>query len=365
MPLDFNSFFNAIAQQESGGNYSAINGSSGALGKYQIMPSNVPAWSEKYLGVRWSPGQFLADPRKQDTLAHAVLQDYFNRYGARGAAAAWYSGNPANANNYRPQSGGYPSIGSYVDQVLGRVGSGGSGTGSARTSPLSTNINVTDNTVKAPVVPQAPNDGGVGAATAPGAEQVTGAGAGAVGAPGAQAVGAAGVAPERPSAPRPQQPKAADQQVPDYWKGLVNQPGGITLHGAQGRQAGIVAGLKMIGLPYVWGGGGSNGPSRSSIAHGNFQDVGFDCSGLIQYILGQAGIQAPRLSYDQLKMGPRVALNALHPGDLVGFRDGGHIALYLGNGEILEAPSTGKNVRQRALGPNENAWGVSLQALYN
>jgi cell wall-associated NlpC family hydrolase len=64
-------------------------------------------------------------------------------------------------------------------------------------------------------------------------------------------------------------------------------------------------------------------------------------------------------------MGPRVALSQLRPGDLVGFRDGSHVAIYLGNGEILEAPSTGKNIRQRYLGPNEDAWGVSLDKYYN
>ena len=40
----FDEFFYGIGQQESGGNYGSVNGSSGALGKYQIMPANVPAW---------------------------------------------------------------------------------------------------------------------------------------------------------------------------------------------------------------------------------------------------------------------------------------------------------------------------------
>jgi cell wall-associated NlpC family hydrolase len=206
------------------------------------------------------------------------------------------------------------------------------------------------------------------AVTAPGAEEVMGAGAETVGAPGAQAVGAAGVVPEMP-APQPNIPDqakpkpTADEKVPDYWQGLVNQPGGPTLKGAQGRAAGIAAGKKFIGMPYSWGGGGANGPSRGISQGAN--TYGFDCSGLVQYVLATAGINAPRWSYHQLAMGPRVALSQLRPGDLVGFRDGSHVAIYLGNGEILEAPSTGKNIRQRYLGPNEDAWGVSLDKYYN
>ena len=43
----FDAFFYGVGQQESGGNYASVNGGSGALGKYQIMPANVGAWSQK------------------------------------------------------------------------------------------------------------------------------------------------------------------------------------------------------------------------------------------------------------------------------------------------------------------------------
>ena len=64
-------------------------------------------------------------------------------------------------------------------------------------------------------------------------------------------------------------------------------------------------------------------------------------------------------------MGKRTSVSSLSPGDLVGFGSGGHVALYLGNGRILEAPRTGLKVRIRTLGSGENAWGVSLNSLYS
>src|SRR5690348_4277636 len=92
--LTFDQFFASLAAQESGGDYGAVNRSTGALGKYQILPSNVGPWSEQYLHRRLTPQQFLRSPAMQDMLARAVLQDYYQRWGPRGAAAAWYSGKP-------------------------------------------------------------------------------------------------------------------------------------------------------------------------------------------------------------------------------------------------------------------------------
>jgi len=341
----FDEFFYGIGQQESGGNYGSINSGSGALGKYQIMPANVPAWSEKYMGVKWTPQQFLGDPYKQEALAKAVLQDYYTKWGARGAASAWYSGNPALNLNYNSQNGG-PSIGAYVDQVLGKS-MGHPGTpGTAYQGPVTT----VDNTVKAKEKPQLPGSAGVGAVSAPGVDAVTSTGMGAVGASGVQAFGEAPTSTPSPTA----------GTIPST--GATGPTGAAT--GARGQA--IAAALKWLGTPYVFGGGSTSGPTRSAQAHGNFNDVGFDCSGLVQYALAAAGISdSSHFSYDQLKMGQRTDVSKLQPGDLVGFGDGHHIALYAGNNQIIEAPSTGKTVRQRALGANENSWGVSLSNLYN
>lgn len=120
--------------------------------------------------------------------------------------------------------------------------------------------------------------------------------------------------------------------------------------------------LEKLGKLYVWGG--------ESDAEG-----GFDCSGLLYYAFKKAGVDMPRVSYGQAKRGKRVGIDQLQAGDLVAWDSNpsipgaDHIALYLGNGEILEAPSTwvvvnGKRVRgkvrRRKLGANEGAWGVKL-----
>jgi hypothetical protein len=118
----FDRFFGAVAGQESGGDYSVVNSGSGAVGKYQIMPDNIPEWTRQALGHSLTPEQFRASPQAQEATARWKLQDYVNRYGMRGAAAAWYSGNPGRANDYTPlRNGSGPAVGTYVDQVLGRM----------------------------------------------------------------------------------------------------------------------------------------------------------------------------------------------------------------------------------------------------
>jgi hypothetical protein len=123
----FASFKNAISGQESGGNYGAVNRDSGALGKYQVMPANVAGWSKQVLGYAITPQQFLRNPDLQEKIVTGIMQGYYNKYGAAGAAVAWYAG-PGTAAKYvrnpsgfnKPQ-GNYPSIASYVQSVLARM----------------------------------------------------------------------------------------------------------------------------------------------------------------------------------------------------------------------------------------------------
>lgn len=98
-------------------------------------------------------------------------------------------------------------------------------------------------------------------------------------------------------------------------------------------------------VPYVWG--------------GNSLSKGVDCSGLIQQIYRQLGINVPRVTYDQAKSGKVVPLNQLRPGDLVFFNTGsadpngigryGHVGLYIGNGQMIDARGTKSGIKKGSM----------------
>jgi cell wall-associated NlpC family hydrolase len=101
--------------------------------------------------------------------------------------------------------------------------------------------------------------------------------------------------------------------------------------------------LNNLGIPYSWGGGTPAGPSRG-IARGA-GTTGYDCSAFVQAALAQAGVKLPRTTYDQIKMGQAVgSLAQAQPGDLI-FPSTGHVGIYLGNGQMAEAPYTGAVTR--------------------
>lgn len=126
-------FIQAIAAQESGNSYTAVNGRTGALGKYQVMPQNILGWGKQAgkKGVGWdyealgydiTPQQYLASPKLQDKIAQFQLQKAYGKYGAAGAARWWYS-NSAQSSDRRPAAG-EPTPNEYAAQVLGRMGGG-------------------------------------------------------------------------------------------------------------------------------------------------------------------------------------------------------------------------------------------------
>jgi cell wall-associated NlpC family hydrolase len=98
----------------------------------------------------------------------------------------------------------------------------------------------------------------------------------------------------------------------------------------------LTAAESRLGLPYVWGG---EGPRV------------FDCSGLVQWSLAQAGVVMPRVAVDQARTGPQVPLSQLQPGDLLFYHTDptapgyiSHVAIYVGDGEMLQAPEPGLDV---------------------
>ena len=129
----FNQFKNAIGLKESNNNYGARNSQSGAMGKYQIMPSNIrgagTGWDYEALGYDVSTSQFMKSPQIQEQIANYKLQQYYNKYGPAGAAIAWYAG-PGTANKYvnsgqvsrTSEYGGYPSVFAYMQAILKQIG---------------------------------------------------------------------------------------------------------------------------------------------------------------------------------------------------------------------------------------------------
>lgn len=96
------------------------------------------------------------------------------------------------------------------------------------------------------------------------------------------------------------------------------------------------AALSRRGMPYIWG---AAGPAS------------FDCSGLVQWSFAQAGVRMPRVAADQARTGPAVPVSQLQPGDLLFYHTDptapgyiSHVAIYLGNGLMIQAPQPGQSV---------------------
>ncbi len=110
--------------------------------------------------------------------------------------------------------------------------------------------------------------------------------------------------------------------------------------------------LAQVGTPYIWG--------------GETPGVGFDCSGLAQAAYKVAGLTLPRVAQDQYdsttKIGPE---DPLDPGDLVFFGGGPtditHVGIYIGNGQMVDAPHTGVDVRVESFPTTVGAsWGSDV-----
>lgn len=77
---------------------------------------------------------------------------------------------------------------------------------------------------------------------------------------------------------------------------------------------------------------------------GETPDTGFDCSGLVRWSYARVGVDVPHNSQALFSVGEPVSPRALAPGDVLFFEGLGHVGMYLGNGRMVHAPQTGKNV---------------------
>ena len=127
--------------------------------------------------------------------------------------------------------------------------------------------------------------------------------------------------------------------------GITNNGGIPLVYGNQAIEYVIKRAQSQLGVPYSWGGGNADGPSRG-IDEGA-GTVGLDCSGLILYAFAGAGIKLPHYSGSQYNMGRKIPSSQMRRGDVIFYGPDGtqHVTLYLGNNQMIEAPYTGATVR--------------------
>jgi cell wall-associated NlpC family hydrolase len=95
-------------------------------------------------------------------------------------------------------------------------------------------------------------------------------------------------------------------------------------------QTAVDTAMAQLGDPYVWAGAGPDS---------------FDCSGLTQFAWRAAGVELPHSAAAQASMGSPVDRANLIPGDLVFFYGTGHVGIYIGNNEVVHAPTDGDVVK--------------------
>lgn len=151
------------------------------------------------------------------------------------------------------------------------------------------------------------------------------------------------------------QAQAAAQATTSTGSGSSSQGGGGSSGGGSaanppavppGATGAIEAAESQLGVPYVWG--------------GETPGVGFDCSGLVQWSWAQAGVSLPRTSGAQFGATTQIPLADIEPGDLLFYGPDGseHVAMYVGGGEMIEAPETGQVVHITPIRTGDDFAGV-------
>ena len=129
-------------------------------------------------------------------------------------------------------------------------------------------------------------------------------------------------------------PEAPAPAVAQQYSAPVSAPAPVVQEKTQGERIVDIARTK-IGSPYVYGAAGPNA---------------FDCSGFTSWVYAQAGKSIPRTSQAQASAGTPVSLDNIQPGDIVVYYSGAsHVAIYAGNGMIIDALNDGVPVGERPL----------------
>ncbi|WP_297600248.1 NlpC/P60 family peptidoglycan endopeptidase RipB [Mycobacterium sp.] len=130
-----------------------------------------------------------------------------------------------------------------------------------------------------------------------------------------------------------------------------SNPGGKIprVYGRQAIEYVIKRGGSQMGVPYSWGGGSLDGPSKGVGDGANIN--GFDCSGLMRYMFAGVGVLIPRFSGDQYNAGRHIPPDQARRGDLIFYGPNGsqHVTMYLGNGQMLEASGSAGKVTVSAV----------------
>ena len=127
---------------------------------------------------------------------------------------------------------------------------------------------------------------------------------------------------------------------------------------SRGQQV-VNAAMQWLGTTYAWGGGDYDGPTLGirdggvADRYGDYRKVGFDCSGLALYAWAQVGVYLPHYSvYQYTGQSNKISRSDLQPGDLVFFANNTsdpssihHVAIWIGNNQIIEAPNSGSYVK--------------------
>jgi cell wall-associated NlpC family hydrolase len=132
---------------------------------------------------------------------------------------------------------------------------------------------------------------------------------------------------------------ALSSKSSDITADASGNPGGAKsfLSGVASKAGDVVVGaLNMIGVRYRWG--------------GNTPDSGLDCSGFVRYVFQDTlGMTLPRRAEEMSRVGEKVAVSDLKPGDLVFFntmrRSFSHVGIYIGDNKFVHSPSTGSTIR--------------------